>query len=127
MKQLSSTSFAAIFRIYIKKVFCQKLKLKNNTTFFQPFIALHPALTQVNIQSAKKLVETYFNTFCLDTSITIKDKVKKVKALYRKWLYKDIEKVVEKTKLAIWQWQRCKAINQIVFGFIFYNAQIEAI
>lgn len=62
-----------------------------------------------------------------DPSTTIKNKFKRIKALYNKWLYEDTEEIMEGKELITWQQQRCKAIDKVVFGFVLYNAQIEAI
>lgn len=84
---------------YIKKALRQKSKLKTNTTFPRPSIALHPVPAQVNIQGAEKLARTCLDALCPDFSTTIEDKVEKVKALYSKWLYKNIGEVVEGVEL----------------------------
>lgn len=125
--KFSSASFAAMPCTYIKKALCQKSKSKTDITSFRPSTTLHLAPAQVDIQNAKKLAETYFDTLCPDTSTTTKDKVERVKALYSKQLYKDTEEVVENVELASRQRQKCKAIGQIVFRFVLHDAQIEAI
>lgn len=70
--------------IYIKKVLCQKLKLKNNTTFFKLFIALDVILAQVDIYSVKNHAESCFDIFCSDSSTTAEDKIKRIKTFYNK-------------------------------------------
>lgn len=98
-------------RTYIKKTLCQKSKLKNNTTSLRPFTALHLAPGQIDIQSAENLAKTCFDTLCLDSSTTAKNKVEKVWVHYSKWLYKDTKEVVEGVELVTQQRQRCKAIG----------------
>lgn len=47
--------------------------------------------------------------------------------LYLKWVYKDIKKLVEGTKLLGWQCQKCKTIGLIVFEFTLHEEQVNAI
>lgn len=82
-------------RIYIKKALRQKLKPKNDITSLQPSTASHAAFAQVEIQGAENLVGSCSDILCPDPSTTNKDKVERVRDLHSKWLYEDIEEIVE--------------------------------
>ena len=127
MKQFPSASFKKISRTYIKKALRQKSKSKNNITSPRESTASHPDPFQVHIQGAGNLARSRLNTLCPDLSTTNEDKVERVRALHSKWLYEDAEEIVEGEELAVRQRQRCKAIGQVVFGFVLHDPQIEAI
>ena len=118
-------------RTYIKKALRQKSKSKHDTTSPRASTAFHQVPLQVDSQRAENVSEAC-NIKSLDAlypnpSTTNEDKVERMRALHSKWLYEDTEEIVEDAELAARQRQRCKAIGQVVFGFVLHDAQIEAI
>lgn len=48
-------------------------------------------------------------------------------ALYTKWSYEDKKKSFKDGKLVDYQYQKCKAIGNIIFKFALYKKQIDTI
>lgn len=62
-----------------------------------------------------------------DQATICADKIERLAILHAKWLYKDKKELVEGDELLSCQRQRCKAVGQVVFGFILKEEQIDAI